>query len=224
MIICPLSNDECNKKITSREKSVFIISRSIKDSDKDLVTVMKNVFGILKKHKFRYVVGAELRSVGDYFCSICSHILGFSFGIAFFSIKFPVPSLCNIFMEKGLMNGFGRPVILFIDELSNLPSDFKREYVIAYNEKNYLKNFEKLIVKLKNIYVYYRDLGDIAFSAGDFEKAARYYKEAWLIGGKGVVCKKVKDLIKKLKNGNINIDMIKKRTLDDLIAFKKLVK
>jgi hypothetical protein len=54
-------------------------------------------------------------------------------------------------MEKGLMIGFGKPVILFIDDRSNLPSDFNRNFVVSYKSKNYLEKFEKLVEKIKGL-------------------------------------------------------------------------
>jgi len=224
MIICPLNNDECSKKVAPRKKTAFIISRSPKViEDKKLKKVIGEVDSILKKNGFKCFYGADSASIGDYFCDICSNILSSAFGVAFSSIDTPILSLCNIFMEKGLMHGFGKPVVLFIDHLNNLPSDFKREYIIVYKDRDYLKKFIKIIKIFKSAQNYYHKLGDIALKAEDYERAARYYKDAYLMGAKKTN-KKINNLIFLLRRDNNNSLSIKSRLLNDLNTFKVLSK
>ena len=219
MIICPLTNDECPKLVSPKPKEVFIMSA--KQMGKDLNVIKKKVFSELKKSGFKVVIGAELAGIGDYFCDICQHIIGCPFGIVFFDYDMRPSTLCNIFTEKGLMQGFGKPVIIFVNKLSNLPSDFSRDFVVSYENKKYIQKFRKIIKKIKSLQKYYFDIGDIALDAGDFEKTSRYYKQAYLIGGVDRK-NKIKNFIDSLNNDNIQSKGMKERILDDLKSFYKL--
>ncbi len=197
------------------------MSRARVDLDANLKLIMKDVGKMLKKHSFKQTFGAELPAVGDYLCEICQNILGSPFGIVFSSSSFPGKSLCNIFMEKGLMLGFGKPVILFVDNKANIPTDFNRDYVVRYDKRNYLRTFEKAIEKIKKLPKYYYNIvGECALDAHDYEKAGKYFKEAYLISGSDP-SKKIKKLIKILKSKKLNVEGFKKRLFDDINAFSK---
>ena len=222
MIICPLTSDECNKLIIPFPKTAFIMSPSKEKTTPGLEKVIANIKSILDKHSLEYVEGATLIDYGDYLCSICKYILGCTFGIAISSIDIPQPTLCNIFWEKGLMQGFGKPVVLFLDKSINLPSDFTRTFAIFFDRRGYSERFSNLLQKLKERRKYYSDvLGDIAFRAGDYEKSAKYFQEAYLIGEKPEDMRKIEQLIEILE-GDINIPPgFKKRLHQSLLAFKK---
>lgn len=222
MIICPLTSDECNKLITPFPKTAFIMSPSEKKTTSELQEVIKNIKFTLAKHSLKYIEGSKIVDYGDYLCSICKHILGCTFGIAISSIDISKPTLCNIFWEKGLMEGFGKPVILFLDENINLPSDFARTFTIFFDRKDYLKKFSDLLQKLKERRKYYSDiLGDIALRAGDYEKAGRYFQEAYLIEEKPEDMKKIEQLIRALERAANIPPGFKERLHQSLLAFKK---
>ena len=222
MIICPLSSDECPKLIPPLPWTAFIMSSSEKKTTPELQQIIENIKSTLDKHSLKYIEGATVIDYGDYLCSICKRILGCTFGIAISSVDVPIPALCNIFWEKGLMEGFGKPVILFLDKSINLPSDFTRSFTIFFDRSNYLKKFSDLLQKLKERRKYYSDvLGDIALQVGDYEKAGRYFQEAYLIEENPEDMKKIKQLIKTLeKDTNIH-QGFKERLHKSLLAFKK---
>jgi len=198
------------------------MSPSKEKTTPELQEVIENIKSILGKHSLKHIEGATLIDYGDYLCSICKHILGCTFGIAISSIDIPPPTLCNIFWEKGLMEGFGKPVVLFLDKSIDLPSDFTRTFAIFFDRRDYLEKFNNLLQKLKERREYYSDvLGDIAFRAGDYEKSAKYFQEAYLIGEKSEDMRKIEQLIEALE-GDMSIPPgFKKRIHHSLLAFKK---
>jgi len=222
MIICPLTSDECSKLITPLPKTVFIMSPSKKNTTPKLQGIIQHIKSALDQHSLKYIEGATIIDYGDYLCSICKHILGCTFGIAISSDDIPRPTLCNIFWEIGIMQGFGKPVVLFVDTSESLPSDFVRNYAVFFNRRDYVRKFHALLRKLGQLRDHYSNvLGDVALEAGDYEKAGRYFQEAYLIGEKLEDMKKIDQLIETLRT-NTNTPLgFKQRLQQNLLAFKK---
>lgn len=224
MRICPLTLVECTKLIQPYPKTAFLISPSPENSPQEIIDVNENIKSILDCYDFKNIEGSNVIDYGDYLCSICKNILGTSFGIAISSNNVKKSTLCNIFWEYGLMNGFGKPVILIIDNKSNLPSDFNRTFTIFYRNRNYLDNFKKLIEQIMKLKRLYHISYEIALGPGDYEKAGWYLKEAYLISEDREILKELEDLIK-LIQGNKKIPYgFKKRLYEDLNMFVKSIK
>jgi len=185
MIICPLNTGECNRLILPKPRTVFVMAPSVKYQTDTSKIVLRNIMEGLSDLRYKIIVGSEIVRHGDYFCSICQDTQGCAFGIAMVYDGLPVSTISNIYLETGIMQGFGKPVILFVDKKKNLPSDYIRHYAIFYNSKDYLSRYRSLledIAKLpKNVYEH---VGQFAFKARDYEKAAKYYQEAYLINPK----------------------------------------
>jgi len=224
MRICPLTSDECTKLITPLPKTILLMTPSKEKTTPELKELVDNIKKIIEKHSFKYIEGAEIIKYGDFVCSICSHILGCCLGIAISKAGIPPSTLCNIFWEKGLMEGFGKPVILFVDDDKYLPSDFKRTFAVFTEKKDYVKRFDALVKDLTGIerrHYYSNVLGDIAFEAGDYEKAGVYYQEAYLIQEKQEDLKKIKNLINLLKELPEEYEGFKDRLQRNLLSFIK---
>ncbi len=198
------------------------MSPSKEKTTPELQKVIENIKSVLRKHSLEYIEGATLIDYGDYLCSICKHILGCVFGIAISSIDIPQPTLCNIFWEKGLMEGFGKPVVLLLDRTINLPSDFTRTFTVFFDSSNYARKFSELLGKLKQRRKYYSDiLGDVALQVGDYEKAGKYFQEAYLTGKKSEDMRKIEQLIRRLERDKDIHPGFKRRLHQNLLAFKK---
>lgn len=221
MIICPLTSDECTKPIVPLPKTALIMAPSEEKTTRGLRQIIDNIISTLSNYPLKHIEGSKIVDYGDYVCSICTKIQGCPFGVAISSVDIPRDALSNIFWEMGLMQGFGKPVILFVDEKKHLPSDFVRHFTIFLDKPDHLSYFKKLIKALSDREEYYSDiLGDTAYEAGDYEKAGRYYKEAYLIGNSNNILRKINKLIRTLKNATDIPAGFKKRLLEDLITFK----
>jgi hypothetical protein len=184
--------------------------------------VISQILPTLKKNNFSYIEGAKLVEYGDFVCSICRQIQGAAFGIAISGGNFPASSLCNIFWEKGLMQGFGKPVILFLDESINLPSDFVRSYAIFLNTKNWNTKFDSLLKNIKRLPDKFLNVtGDIAFEAGDYERASKYYMDAYLIDESGGALKRIEEIMRLLKDPPSGENGLRRRLFQTLQAFVK---
>lgn len=198
------------------------MSPSKEKTTPELQKVIEDIKSTLVANSLYYIEGATVIDYGDYLCSICKHILGCALGIAISSTDIPKPTLCNIFWEKGLMEGFGKPVVLFLDRDINLPSDFTRTFTIFFDRNDYLEKFSNLIRKLKERRPYYSDvLGNLALQAGDYEKAGRYFQEAYLIEENPEDMEKISQLIKTLEKTTDIPPGFKERLHQSLSAFKK---
>jgi hypothetical protein len=221
MIICPVTSDECTKPVTPHPKTALIMAPSEEKTTQSLERTLDNIISILEAYPLKFKKGAEIVDYGDYLCSICKTIQGCPFGIAIASSDIPRDALCNVFWEMGLMQGFGKPVILFVDEKKSLPSDFVRNFTIFLDKTEHQKKFKELLRSINEREEYYSDtLGDTAFGAGDYEKAGRYYKEAYLISASNNAFQKVDQLVTTLKDASDIPTGFKKRLLEDLTTFK----
>jgi len=120
------------------------------------------------------------------------------------------------------MQGFGKPVVLLLDGSTSLPSDFARNFAIFFNRGGYLRKFHALLGKIKQLRDHYSNvLGDIALEAGDYEKAGRYFQEAYLIGEKPEDMKKIDQLIETLRTTSNIHPGFEQRLHQNLLAFKK---
>ncbi len=220
MRICPLNLDECTKIILPLPKTSFLMTPSEQKTTPELKKIINEIKKILDKYSFKSIEGSKIVDYGDFLCSICKNILGCSFGIAISSLDIPQPTLCNIFWEKGLMEGFGKPVILFVDDEKNLPSDFTRTFSVFLNHKDPMSKFEKLLKKFIEMQDFYSNfLGDRALEVGDYEKAGRYYQEAYLLGKDPANMKKIENLFKILKEIPDDYKGLKSRLQDNLSIF-----
>jgi len=161
---------------------------------------------------------------GDYFCSICQAIQSCAFGLAIVEEGIPEKTLGNIYFETGLMQGFGKPVILLLDKRSGLPSDFIRNYSIFFGKKEYSTKFRELVETIMELADYYSsDLADYALKAQDYEKAARYYRESYLIGKKIRTKHQISELISVMKKEKSIPYGYKKRLLEDTEKFYRRI-
>jgi len=107
-----------------------------------------------------------------------------------------------------------------------LPSDFTRTFAIFFNKRNYVAEFESLLKKIKELPKYYSDmLGDLAFDAADYEKASKYYQEAYLLSESSEHLSKINKLIQTVSALNEErAKALGKRLLENLRVFEKGVK
>jgi hypothetical protein len=102
-------------------------------------------------------------------------------------------TLSNVYWEMGFMQGIGKMVVLIVDSLDSLPSDFIRTHSYFYNEKGFSEKLAKSIGNIVKLSEYYSVAGEVAEEANNFEEAVKYFKDAYLISGD-------KKFIDKLKN------------------------
>ncbi len=198
MIICPLSYDECSKRILLRPKTVFLMTPSESKRSSELDSAISHVSSAVSKINLLPLDGCTLVDIGDTVCNICSTLQGCAIGIGFFNPQIPPDALSNIFWEMGLFQGWGRPVLLLANKKDDLPSDFTRDFCIFYETNSkYIKDLKEIIQTIKKREQYYSDtLADEAIQADDYEKAIKYYQEAFLISGRRRIVNKMRNLRK----------------------------
>lgn len=222
MIICPLTSDECPKRIIPRPKDIFIMMPSMGKQPDELKPIIVKVQEILRKYSFTHIEGPGLIGLGDYLCSICQHIQGAAFGIAFVARGIAMSTLCNIFWEKGLMEGFGKYVMLIADQKDSLPTNFVRESTIFYEEPGWESKFNHLLSGIMELPNYYTDVvGNSALEADDIEKASKYFIDAYMIAGELKYEQKIDNLIDIVQSEKFKVAGFKQRILENLKVFKK---
>jgi len=123
-------------------------------------------------------------------------------------------------MEAGLMLGFGKQVILFVDGRKNIPSDFIRDVCINYKSKDYLTKYEELLSDINNhTPSYFEHLARYAAKGEDYEKAFWYHQGAYLISGAEDILRQLETLISRLQVDKAIPDGYKKRLLENAECF-----
>ena len=182
MIICPLNTTECTRPITPQVRTAFVMAPSSRYETADGKTWLRDIIRILKDIHYNVVEGSRIVRHGDYFCSICQHTQGCALGVALVYDGLPMSTIGNIYLETGIMQGFGKPVILFVDKKRNLPSDYIRHYALFLKSRDCLSNYKNLLQDIDRLPDdVYEFMGQTALAVEDYEKAAKYYEEAYLI-------------------------------------------
>jgi tetratricopeptide (TPR) repeat protein len=226
MIICPLNGGECNTLIPPRPRAAFVMAPSTEYQTDTSKKVLRKIIKVLAELNYEVIEGSSMVRHGDYFCSICQTLQGCALGIAMVYRGLPVKTVSNIFLETGIMQGFGKPVILFVDnKRKTLASDYIRHYAISYNSSGYLSKYRSLledIAKLpEDMYEY---LGEFALKAKDYEKAAKYYKEAYLINPKQETVITLESIASTLEKSKGIPRAYKQRLLENIQYFCSMVK
>jgi hypothetical protein len=220
MIICPLSSDECSKHIIPAPKTAFLMTPSAAHMPAELMPVVDSVTKILGEKALAFIKGASLVDIGDYLCTIFRNLQGCPLGIAISSSGVPRTTISNMYWEMGLMQGFGRPVILLTDKKSTLPSDLVRTYAIFFKQHGYLDRLRELLQVLMDREGYYSDtLAETALEAGDYEKAGLYYQAAYLIGEDAENLYRMQSLADTLRRKRGIPAGYKKRLIESLTTF-----
>jgi len=226
MVICPLNGGECNIPIPPRPRTAFVMAPSTDYQTDASKIVLRKIIKVLLDLNYEIIEGSSMVRHGDYFCSICQTVQGCALGVAMVYGGLSVRTVSNIFLETGIMQGFGKPVILFVDnKKKTLASDYIRHYAISYNSSGYLSKYRSLledIAKLpEDMYEY---LGQFALRVGDYEKAAKYYQEAYLVSPKQETLVALESIVSELEKTEGIPMAYKQRLLDNLEYFCSKVK
>lgn len=219
MVICPLNTGECNRPIPPEPRTAFVMAPSTKYQTDASKTVLRNIIKCLSDLSYAIIEGSKMVRHGDYFCSICRTAQGCALGVAMIYDGLPVSTISNISLETGLMQGFGKPVILIVDKRKNRPSDYIRHYTVSFNSSDYLSRYRKLLEDIDRLpEEIYEFMGQSALKVGDYEKAAKYYQEAYLVNPKHETKQALGAIARALKN-NVGIPIAYKQRLLDNIRF-----
>ncbi|MGB5926458.1 MAG: hypothetical protein WBH01_10325 [Dehalococcoidia bacterium] len=220
MIVCPLNTGECNRLVLPKPRTVFVIAPSIRYQTGNSKIVLGGIIKALGELKYSVIEGSRIVRHGDYFCSICQDLQGCAFGVAMVYDGLPVSTISNIYLETGIMQGFGKPVVLLVDRKRNLPSDYIRHYAVFYNSPQYLSRYKSVLEDIlrlpENVYEY---VGQFAFKARDFEKSAKYYQEAYLINPKQKTLREIKSIASELEKARGIPRAYKQRLLENIQYF-----
>lgn len=187
-----------------------------------LKRVISRISSELKRQGFNSLDGCSLVELGGTVCKICSTIQGCAIGIGFYHPDIPVDAVSNIFWEMGMLQGWGRPALLVANKKENLPSDFTGESCIFYEDDNrYISKFRDLVTGFKGRENYYVDiLAGQAIRTADYEKAIKYYQEAYLISGNRQILNKMRKLKEDLEARRVPIKL-RTRLINAINSFQK---
>ena len=203
-------------------RHVFLMMPSHKGQPEHLKPVVRMVEDLLERHRFTYTEGPSLVGLKDYLCSICYDIQASSFGVGFAARGIRAPTLGNIFWEKGLMEGFGKHVILLADRRRSVPSNFVRDFTVFYTEPDYEAKFEAMLTQTAELPEYYCEVvAREALDAGDVERAAKYLTDAYLISGDAKYEAELDSLITLLQTPTFDAGKLTSRLCHHLVAFKR---
>ena len=225
MIICPLNTGECNRLILPKPRTAFLMAPSAKYQTDASKIVLRNIIKSLADLNYKIMEGSKTVRHGDYFCSICQATQGCALGVAMVYDGLPVGTISNIYLETGIMQGFGKPVILFVNKKKSLPSDYIRHYAVFYNSRDYLSRYRSLLEDIAKLPEdVYEHVGQFAFKAKDYEKAAKYYQEAYLINPKQETLTTLESIASALEKARGIPRAYKQRLLENIQYFCSRIK
>ena len=188
----------------------------------ELKIVIRRISTELKRQGFDYVDGCSLVELGGAVCKICYTMQGCAIGIGFYHPDIQIDAVSNIFWEMGMLQGWGRPALLVATKKEDLPSDFTGEFCIFYEDNNrYIRKFKDLIIAFQDRENYYADmLADEAIKTADYEKAIKYYQEAYLISGNRQILNRMRKLKESIEERRVPIKL-RKRLVNAIDSFEK---
>ena len=226
MIFCPLAG-ECNVKVIPNPKSCFLMIEEQKDEKPDIEEVTNAIKEVCKRHDFNVIIATKRKKERDFLCKICELIQSVPFGIAFYTNDTDKTSLGNIFYECGYLHSLGKDLIVIKHKNVKILSNLVRSEYIEYETIEEMK--KKLLDHIKHIIVelgpYFEKLGDMAYDAGDIEKAFFYYKKSFLIEENDETLekiKRVKNLLEKIDPSDPAIGL-KNRIKEEIDIFIRLL-
>ncbi len=225
MIICPLTSDECSKALAPRPQSCFLMTALPDNPSDKLSNIRKAIKNTCNSLSFQLITAEDISVSGDILCKICHTIRSTSFGISLYLKEFEISAVSNIFLETGLMLGFGKTVFLITEQGHKRPSDFSRTEWILFKSNHDLecklsKNIKDLL-RLPDFYV--NILADLALEKKDYEKAAKYYIEAVLISKNKKAKSKLEDILRILKAKKEDTGL-ERRLSEDIDVFLRSLK
>lgn len=220
MIICPLNAVECTRPILPKVRTAFVMAPSSRYQTTHTKTILYAIINTLSNRRYEIQEGSNIVRHGDYFCSICQNMQGCALGVAMVYSDLPIRTISNIYLETGMMLSFGKPVVLFVDKRRNLPSDYIRHYAIFFNSKGYLSKCTDLLADIAKLpQDVYEPVGSLALKAKDYEKAAKYFQESYLLNSKQKTLKKLKSITSALEKSGGIPKAYKQRLLENIQFF-----
>jgi hypothetical protein len=148
----------------------------------------------LKKRNFNELDANSSIKGRDFLSKIWRQVLGVPLGIAIVTEEMKISTISNIFYEVGVLNALGKETIVIKSKEFSIPSDFIRTEYIEYDDQFNVK-INKFLDQVEELAEHYELMGE-ELEANPV-LTIDYFKRAYLINGKPIYFKRVRDLLDK---------------------------
>jgi|ERR1043166_5011910 hypothetical protein len=176
----PINGDATTTGIVSRPRTCFLMTQLGRPIPAILGEIRDSIIQVLKNYKMELIDADSVITGRDFLIKIWDLILGVPLGIAIIHKEMRPQTLANIFYEIGLMQAYGKDLLVIKTQRTRMPSDFARTEYIEFSTDfvNRLGRFVESHLSNANYY---------AHMADQLERnpllAIDYLKRAYLISG-----------------------------------------
>ena len=156
----PTDGEVLSSKITVVPRSCFIMTQLGGEISDKVTTTRDRVCKIFNQFDIETVDANSVATSRDFLIKIWRLILSAPIGVAIVHEHMPVPTLCNIFYEVGMMQSYGKEVIIVKSKDISIPSDFIRTeyYKINSSLEAQLTKFCESLTPLSEYYIHMAEI------------------------------------------------------------------
>ncbi len=189
----PIDGDVLPRKITYRPRHCFLMTKLGKPLPDDIQRMRRTFERYAEQHKINIIDANSVTTGKDFLLKICDLIASVPLGVAIISEELPIPTMCNIYYELGLLQALGKETLIIKSKNCPIPSDFVRTEYIEYSRKTGRK--------LGEFFSTFFELAEHYAQMAEGLKqnpalAIDYLRRAFLISNKNEYRDKAKDLFK----------------------------
>ena len=188
----PLEGDVSYKDIQYRPRTCFIMTQLGKPVPSEIKNIRRNLEKRLKERKYRSLDAQDELKGKDFLLKIWGMIVSVPIGIAIISKDISANTLANIFYEIGLLQSYGKEILIIKTKDANVPSDFVRTEYLEYG-RNFKSKINKFLDGLEAQAAYYARTSDLLSEKPLI--AIDYLKRAYLLTGELKFKEKVKKIL-----------------------------
>lgn len=156
----PTDGEVLGSKITIIPRSCFIMTQLGGEISDKVSTTRERVCTVLNQFDIEAVDANSVATSRDFLIKIWRLILSAPVGVAIVHEHMPVTTLCNIFYEVGMMQSYGKEVIIVKSKDISIPSDFIRTeyYEINPSLEAQLAKFCESLTALSEYYLHMAEI------------------------------------------------------------------
>lgn len=176
----PVSGQASISPFKYRPRTCFIMTKLGKSVSIEIQTIRNELSDILKKYDLKEVDAESDVTGKDFLMKIWKMIIQVPLGIAIIDSNMSPQTLSNIFYELGLMQAYGKEILVIKTKDAIIPSDLVRTEYIEYGS-GFQTDLDKYFDTFFSIPGYYEEISELLEQNPLL--SIDYLKRAYLIAG-----------------------------------------
>lgn len=155
----PIDGEVLSSPVKYQPSTCFLMTKLGTPVPKDLQRIRKRIASVLKKEKIKIIDANSVVTGRDFLLNIWHSIISVPIGIALLHDEMTNETMSNIFYEVGMMQAYGKEVLIVKTSNVQVPSDFVRTQYIEVNDQ-LESNIEKYLDGVIKIAEHYTIMAD----------------------------------------------------------------